>query len=105
MEKSVRTMETQRAQQYGGLAEALAESNRTGTQLRETTSALAGALRSSSACGTWGAAPDSLSPTPLDATVKPLTAPEFTQDRALDGPDWSTKKTHGTLLRRERKAP
>ncbi|ORC24482.1 hypothetical protein A7979_09380 [Rothia nasimurium] len=56
MEKSVRTMETQRAQQYGGLAEALAESNRTGAQLRETTSALAGALRSSSARGTWGEA-------------------------------------------------
>lgn len=56
MEKSVRTMETQRAQQYGGLAEALAETNRTGAQLREATGALAGALRSSSARGTWGEA-------------------------------------------------
>lgn len=56
MEKSVRTMETQRAQQYGGLTEALTENNRTQHQLRDLTATLSTALRSTSARGTWGEA-------------------------------------------------
>ncbi|MFW0182486.1 DNA recombination protein RmuC [Rothia sp. CCM 9417] len=56
MEKSVRTMETQRAQQYGGLAQALNETNKTSHQLREVTGLLSSALRSTSARGSWGEA-------------------------------------------------
>lgn len=56
MEKSVRDMETQRAEQYGSVAEALKTSAQTQEALREATGTLAGALRSSSARGTWGEA-------------------------------------------------
>lgn len=56
MEKSVRIMETQRAQQYGGLAQALNEANKTNHQLREVTGVLSSALRSTSARGSWGEA-------------------------------------------------
>lgn len=56
VERSVRTMETQRATQYGGLAQALEESNRAQAQLREMTGTLSSALRSTSARGTWGEA-------------------------------------------------
>lgn len=56
MERSVRTMESERAHQYGGLAQAIAESNRTQAQLRDLTGTLSTALRSTSARGTWGEA-------------------------------------------------
>lgn len=56
MEKSVRDMETQRAQQFGSVAEALKISAQTQESLRNATGSLAGALRSSSARGTWGEA-------------------------------------------------
>ncbi|MDO4917189.1 MAG: DNA recombination protein RmuC [Rothia sp. (in: high G+C Gram-positive bacteria)] len=56
MEKSVRTMETQRAEQFGSVSEALKNSAITQEQLREVTSNLSGALRSTSARGTWGEA-------------------------------------------------
>lgn len=56
MEKSVRTMENQRAEQFGSVSEALKNSAITQEQLREATSSLSGALRSTSARGTWGEA-------------------------------------------------
>lgn len=56
MEKSVRSMETQRAQQFGSVSEALQSSARTQEQLRDMTASLSTALRSSSARGTWGEA-------------------------------------------------
>lgn len=56
MEKSVRSMETQRAEQFGSVSEALKNSVQTQEQLRDVTSTLSTALRSSSARGTWGEA-------------------------------------------------
>lgn len=56
MEKSVRTMESERAKQYGGLAQAISDSNKTQSQLRDLTGTLSSALRSTSARGTWGEA-------------------------------------------------
>lgn len=56
MEKSVRSMEQQRAEQYGSVSEALQHSARTQEQLRAMTATLSTALRSSSARGTWGEA-------------------------------------------------
>lgn len=56
MEKSVRSMENQRAEQFGSVSEALKNSAKTQEQLRDMTSTLSTALRSTSARGTWGEA-------------------------------------------------
>lgn len=56
MEKSVRAMEIQRAEQFGSVSEALKASAQSQEQLRSVTSTLSTALKSSSARGTWGEA-------------------------------------------------
>lgn len=56
MEKSVRAMENQRAEQFGSVSQALKSSAKTQEQLRDMTSTLSTALRSTSARGTWGEA-------------------------------------------------
>lgn len=56
MQRAVAAMEEQRAEQHGELAEQLRRQHDADEKLRETTGALAAALRSSSARGSWGEA-------------------------------------------------
>ncbi|GGC91210.1 hypothetical protein GCM10011512_17810 [Tersicoccus solisilvae] len=56
VEEHVRVMERQRAEQYGGIHEALRDARTTSGELQLATQSLAGALRSTSARGTWGEA-------------------------------------------------
>lgn len=56
VEEHVRVMERERAEQYGGIHEALRDARATSGELQVATSSLAGALRSTSARGTWGEA-------------------------------------------------
>lgn len=56
VEEHVRVMERQRAEQYGGIHEALTAARTANGELQLATQSLAGALRSTSARGTWGEA-------------------------------------------------
>ncbi|CAG7845082.1 hypothetical protein USB125703_01339 [Pseudoclavibacter triregionum] len=56
MQRAVAAMEEQRLEQHGELSEQLRRQHESDRELRETTSALASALRSSSARGSWGEA-------------------------------------------------
>ncbi|MEH0108215.1 DNA recombination protein RmuC [Tersicoccus sp. MR15.9] len=56
VEEHVRVMERQRAEQYGGIHEALRDARTANGELQVATQSLAGALRSTSARGTWGEA-------------------------------------------------
>ncbi|MBN9238484.1 MAG: DNA recombination protein RmuC [Leifsonia sp.] len=54
MERKVVDLESQRSQQYGQIAEQLAQTRLAGDQIRATTESLASALRSNSTRGVWG---------------------------------------------------
>ncbi|OMH35054.1 DNA recombination protein RmuC [Tersicoccus sp. Bi-70] len=56
VEQHVRVMERERAEQYGGIHEALRDARTANGELQVATSSLAGALRSTSARGMWGEA-------------------------------------------------
>src|SRR5690606_36199498 len=56
MQQRVASMEKERQEQFGQVAEQLRAAHRSDEQLRSTTASLAGALRSTTARGAWGEA-------------------------------------------------